>query len=103
MVGKTNVSYRKNFSSECTAEPSTTCAKTTKKTAPIWQTVLILPKMLGRKSRKPTVAYSTIHVATISTSRPSTATVYFQGIFLVNASTRKSELNSNLSAMGSRY
>ena len=75
MVVNTNVAYRKIFSSECTAGPSTTCASTTKKTAPIWQTVLILPKMLGRKSRKPTVAYSTMQVATISTSRPSTATV----------------------------
>ena len=100
---KVKVAYRKNRSSHNTEGTDTTCASTTQKTATIWQKVLILPKMLGRKSRKPTVAYRTTAVATMHKSRLNTSTVYFHGIFFTNESTRNNELSSSLSASGSRY
>src|SRR5271167_1843131 len=93
-----NVAYRKNLSSDSTKGRELTCARTTKKTAAIWQTVLILPKMLGRKSRKPTVAYKTTAVATMQRSRLNTSTVYFHGIFFTKESTRNRELSRSLSA-----
>src|SRR5271166_4145329 len=95
-----NVAYRKNLSSESIKGTEFTCARTTKKTAATWQTVLILPKMLGRKSRKPTVAYKTTAVATKHRSRLNTSTVYFHGIFFTKERTRNSELSSSLSASG---
>src|SRR5271157_453592 len=100
---KVNVAYRKNLSRDHTKGADITCAMTTKKTARIWHAVLILPNMLGRKSRKPTVAYKTTAVATIHRSRLNTSTVYFHGIFFTKERTRNSELSSNLSASGSRY
>src|SRR5208337_2039497 len=97
-----NVAYKNSFSMTATDGEAITCAKTTKNTAPIWQTVLILPNMLGRKSRNPTVADRATAVARMHTSRLSTRTVYFHGIFLAMDSTKNSELSRSLSAIGSR-
>src|SRR5208283_3226538 len=100
---KINVARKKVVLAIQTQRAGSTSSSKTKKIAATCAKVLALPKMVGRKSRRPAIMNNTPLISKMEISRLNTTTVYFQGITCSMESTRNSVLISSLSAMGSRY
>ena len=100
---KENVARKKTVRAIQIQRSGRIASSMTKNTAAICEKVFALPKMLGRKSRKPAIANSTALAASIEISRLNTRTVNFHGILCRMESTGNIVLSKSLSAMGSRY
>src|SRR5260370_23818017 len=92
---KINVARRKMVRAIQSQRTGSTSSSSTKKIAATWAKVLALPKMLGRKSRRPAIMNSTPLISRMETSRLKTTTVYFQGI-IRRSEEHTSELQSHL-------
>src|SRR5229473_2816959 len=98
MIVKANTARKKTVRAIQTQRAGSKLNSSTKNTAVTWAKVFALPKILGRKSRNPAIAYSTALTARIEISRLNTSTVNFHGIWCRIESTRNIVLISSLTA-----
>ena len=86
---KIKVARKKVVRAIQTQRTGSTSSSSTKKIAATCAKVLALPKMLGRKSRRPAIMKSTPLISRMEMSRLNTTTVYFQGITLFDGEHEK--------------